>query len=41
MGIPLILDSRCFSFNIRTFDNCIQQGFDLHYPPVNIYFFLL
>ncbi|ORY22803.1 hypothetical protein LY90DRAFT_515332 [Neocallimastix californiae] len=33
MGIPLILDSRCFSFNIRTFDNCIQQGFDLHYPP--------
>ncbi|KAG4106109.1 hypothetical protein H8356DRAFT_1631042, partial [Neocallimastix lanati (nom. inval.)] len=33
LAVPLITDFRNFRFNISTFDYCIRQGFDLHYPP--------
>ncbi|KAL6590554.1 hypothetical protein U3516DRAFT_651457 [Neocallimastix sp. 'constans'] len=33
LAVPLIVDFRTFWFNITTFDYCIDQGYDLHYPP--------
>ncbi|ORX69809.1 hypothetical protein BCR32DRAFT_250244 [Anaeromyces robustus] len=33
LAIPYAQDFRVFRFNITTFDYCISQGYDLHYPP--------
>jgi len=39
LAVPIIVDFRTFKFNTTTFDNCIQKGYDLHYPPVNTYIY--
>ncbi|KAL6590333.1 hypothetical protein U3516DRAFT_572098 [Neocallimastix sp. 'constans'] len=33
LAIPIIADLRPFRFNKTTFDYCIKEGYDLHYPP--------
>ncbi|KAL6594215.1 hypothetical protein LY90DRAFT_225877 [Neocallimastix californiae] len=33
LAVPLSEDFRIFQINITTFNDCISEGYDLHYPP--------
>jgi len=33
LAVPIISDYRTLRFNKKTFDYCINKGYDLHYPP--------
>jgi len=34
LAAPVATDFRVFRFNMTTFNYCISEGYDLHYPPV-------
>ena len=34
LAVPLAIDFRIFKFNSTTFDHCINNRYDLKYPPV-------
>ncbi|KAL6612393.1 hypothetical protein U3516DRAFT_593429, partial [Neocallimastix sp. 'constans'] len=33
LAFPISIDFRMFRYNETTFRNCIEKGYDLHYPP--------
>ncbi|OUM56912.1 hypothetical protein PIROE2DRAFT_18271, partial [Piromyces sp. E2] len=33
LAVPLSADFRVLKFNMKTFDRCREEGYDLHYPP--------
>jgi len=38
LAVPIISDLRALRFNKKTFDYCINKGYNLHYPPVSIFY---